>query len=227
VSKCNSQEPVGQTSKVCPLLLFVRHGESEANILHQISNRGFRHGLTASGRRQAALLATKLQSLSPGRLFSSPLRRAVETSQILSEALAVPYAITDALREYDCGSLEGRSDAEAWREYERLSHRWMHGQEWTARLPEGESFLQVQERFVPFVERLARSESGSGDPIVLVGHGGLYHFMLPLILANIDLPFAVEHPVGYTGVVEARMKENGLVCASWCGAILETADGRG
>ena len=207
-----------------PLLLFVRHGESEANILRRISNRGFQHGLTEAGRGQAASLARKLQPLSPSKLFSSPLRRAVETSQILSEELAVPYAITDALREYDCGIFEGRADDEAWRAYDQLSHRWMHGQEWAARLPEGESLLEVKKRFVPFVDRLACSQDDGDETVVLVAHGGLYRFMLPLILNNVDLPFAMERPIGYTSVVEARWGDRGLLCHAWCGQGLEDRD---
>jgi broad specificity phosphatase PhoE len=31
-------------------LYFVRHGESEVNVLRVISNRGFVHGLTATGQ---------------------------------------------------------------------------------------------------------------------------------------------------------------------------------
>ncbi|MBK9055673.1 MAG: histidine phosphatase family protein [Chloroflexi bacterium] len=42
---------------------FVRHGESEANILHEMSNRGWKHGLTEKGREQAAALAYNLHSL--------------------------------------------------------------------------------------------------------------------------------------------------------------------
>ena len=34
-------------------ILFARHGESQANRLHEISNRGLRHGLTKAGRWQA------------------------------------------------------------------------------------------------------------------------------------------------------------------------------
>jgi broad specificity phosphatase PhoE len=42
------------------MLYFVRHGESEANTLGVISNRGLRFGLTDTGRQQAAALAEKL-----------------------------------------------------------------------------------------------------------------------------------------------------------------------
>jgi len=65
-------------------LYFVRHGESEANILRVISNRGYRYGLTVRGQQQAVTLAQHLQHVPISSIFSSPLRRAVETADILS-----------------------------------------------------------------------------------------------------------------------------------------------
>src|SRR5438132_5365372 len=90
-------------------LYFVRHGESEANILRVISNRGYRYGLTARGQQQAVTLAQHLQPVPISDIFSSPLRRAVETADILSRALGKSYHITEALCEYDCGILENKS----------------------------------------------------------------------------------------------------------------------
>lgn len=79
-------------------LYFARHGESEANLLHEFSNRGLKHGLTEEGRQQAATLAGKLEGISVAKLFSSPLLRAIQTAQILADEPGVPYEITDALR---------------------------------------------------------------------------------------------------------------------------------
>ncbi|MFM7470408.1 MAG: histidine phosphatase family protein, partial [Nodosilinea sp.] len=93
---------------------FVRHGESEANTLHIIANRDHGYGLTPRGQQQAQTLAAKLQPIVPAAIFTSPLCRAVETAAILSQVLGPPYQITDALREYDCGVLEGRSDPQSW-----------------------------------------------------------------------------------------------------------------
>src|SRR3712207_5088470 len=101
-------------------LYFVRHGESEANRLREFSNRGVKHGLTPRGREQAAALARALRGAAVAKLFSSPLLRAVETAEILSAAIGVPYEVTDALREYDCGILEGRSDAASWQVYDEV-----------------------------------------------------------------------------------------------------------
>ena len=38
-------------------IFFIRHGESQANIRHEISNRGLRYGLTMQGREQAFVIS--------------------------------------------------------------------------------------------------------------------------------------------------------------------------
>jgi bisphosphoglycerate-dependent phosphoglycerate mutase len=65
-------------------LYFVRHGESEANLLHEFSNRGHKHGLTTHGKAQATTLAHRLRGAGVTHLFSSPLLRALETTAILA-----------------------------------------------------------------------------------------------------------------------------------------------
>ncbi len=98
-------------------LYFVRHGESEANLLNEFSNRGLKHGLT----QQAHALAQSLRSIPVTALFSSPLLRARQTAEILARELGVAYQMTDALREFDCGLLEGKMDAESWQRYWKVS----------------------------------------------------------------------------------------------------------
>ena len=65
-------------------LYFVRHGESEANTLHVISNRESPFGLTALGKKQANILADSLKDIPVTVIFSSPILRARETADILS-----------------------------------------------------------------------------------------------------------------------------------------------
>ena len=68
-------------------------GESEANLLHEFSNRGLRHGLTDLGREQAGLLAEALAGVSAVRLFSSPLLRAVQTAELVGARRYKTYRI--------------------------------------------------------------------------------------------------------------------------------------
>jgi broad specificity phosphatase PhoE len=197
-------------------LYFLRHGESEANVLNEISNRGRRHGLTEQGRQQAAALARALRDAAIVRMFCSPLLRAVETAEIVSGALGLPYDVTDALREYDCGELEGRSDAATWQRYSDLFQAWIERGAWEQRIEGGESFLDMQRRFVPFVEQIVREHRHGPGGIALIGHGGLYRCMLPLVLDNVDVRFAVEHPISHTGAIVADPRGERLVCTRWC-----------
>jgi broad specificity phosphatase PhoE len=207
--------PQSDDQRCEPSLLFIRHGASTANLLRQISNRGYQHGLTKAGCNQVTLVATRLKAFAPGKILTSPLRRAVETAQILAEELAVPYSVTDALREYDCGILEGRSDHSAWQAYDRIARAWIRG-EWSAKPYGGESLLEMRKRFVPFVRRLTEDRRTTSTT-ALVGHGGLYRFMLPLVLDNVDLSFSLANPIGHTCLIQAQPRSQVLHCLQWCG----------
>jgi probable phosphoglycerate mutase len=196
-------------------LIFARHGESEANVLHEFSNRGLKHGLTARGRLQAQLLAEQLGDSATEALFSSPLLRALQTAEILSTHLNLPYEVTDALREYDCGFLEGRSDEDGWELYEIVLREWLVNRNWARRIQGGESFLDMQRRFVPFIEDLVTAYASAGATLVFVGHGGLYRCMLPLILRNIDFDFTLNHGLGNTETVVAEAMGRELICRAW------------
>ncbi|MBI1922924.1 histidine phosphatase family protein [Candidatus Poribacteria bacterium] len=56
----------------------------------------------------------------------------------------------------------------------------------------------------------------SPDGIILVGHGGLYRCMLPLVLVNVDVRFVLEHSISNTGCIVAEPRTEGLVCLAWC-----------
>jgi broad specificity phosphatase PhoE len=198
-------------------LYFVRHGESVANVLGVISNRDEPHPLTDKGREQAELLAASLLPCAITALYTSPILRAVQTAEILSQRLGIGFQMMDALREYDCGILEGKSGAEVWEIYWALRQDWMQHRCSDHRIEGGESFLDMQARFVPFVQTLIAEAGQSDGNKVLIGHGGLYRSVLPLVLTNIDLAFPEEHPFPNTGYVVAETRPEGLVCLEWCG----------
>ena len=202
-------------------IYFARHGESEANRLGVISNRVYGHGLTGTGKRQAAALAGKLAGRDITRICTSPLLRAVQTAEILAARLGLPFELADALREFDCGIIEGKSDPGSWQLHSALWRAWtVHGH-WESRIEGGESYLDIQARFVPFIEHLLSRYGDSPERIVLVGHGGTYRCMLPLVLQNIDLDDSAEHPLACTSLVISVAAPEGLVCRQWAGVIPE------
>lgn len=201
-------------------LFFARHGQSEANVLRIISNRGVAHGLTEKGRQQAVLLGQSLAQSGITGVFSSPLLRATQTAEILSAALGVDFTITDALREYDCGVIEGKSDAESWELHKLVREDWLLRGQWERRIDGGESFLDIRRRFEPFIQDLLATYPQDAS-LVLIGHGGLYISMLPLVLVNVRFEDAIQWPFPNTGAVLAENCPQGLVCLDWCGTRLE------
>ena len=198
-------------------IYFTRHGESQANVLRQISNRGLVHPLTPAGREQAVALAERLRECGITRIYSSPLLRAIETSVLVAERLGVEYEVTDALREFDCGSAEGRTDAEAWGLWQSAVDNWrLHGhREW--RIPGGESFYDLRDRFVPFVEGLVSEHGATDANLLCVAHGGIYWMMLPLVLTNVDNALMAQRGFGHGMRVVAELGRDGLRCVEWDG----------
>lgn len=198
-------------------IYFARHGESQANQLHEISNRGLRHGLTLKGREQAAALAQWLAARPIAHIYTSPILRAIETTVIAANRLGVEYTVTDALREYDCGVLEGRSDETAWDGWRELFDAWVVHKRWEDRIEGGESFYDIQARFEPFIAGLLQSYATTDAEIVCVGHGGLYWMMLPVVMQNVTTELIAQRKFEYARCIVAETQSRGLVCVEWNG----------
>ncbi|HLO14696.1 MAG TPA: histidine phosphatase family protein [Anaerolineales bacterium] len=199
-------------------IFFARHGESQANILHEISNRELKHPLTQKGREQASALGRKFQKESISRIYSSPVLRAIETTIILANQLCIEYEVTEALREYDLGELEGRSDEKTWERWQELFEDWTEHQLWEKRVPGGENFYDVQKRFVPFINGLIQEYHATAANLLCIGHGGLYWMMLPLVLKNVDTEFIRKHGAfEYAAFVVSELTPEGLMCSEWNG----------
>ena len=124
----------------------------------------------------------------------------------------------DALREFDCGVLEGKSDAESWALHNEVWLDWRERGRYDSRIEGGESFLDMRARFEPFVQRLL-DELTDDDRVVLVGHGGLYIHMLPVLLTDTEFAREAGLPFPNTGYVVAEPRPGGLACLEWCGVV--------
>ena len=193
-------------------LYFVRHGESEANIVREFSNRGFKHGLTERGLQQAEELGLKLRQVPFKKIYTSPLKRAFQTAETLKLQLNCPLEVSDALREFDTGVLEGKSDPESWEIHTWVRNQWLGGN-WEARIPGGESRLDIQARFTPLIERL--TEHIAEENFLLVGHGGTFECMFPLFFTNLDDHSIREFQFHHTMPIIAEARADGLFCSQW------------
>ena len=159
------------------MLLFVRHGQSEANLSGLLVGR-LDSPLTDLGARQAEAIAAALArratrtGAAPVRILSSPLARALATARAIEAALVagaprgsapVGVEVAASFVEMDYGELDGTApgshDASLWSTWRRDP---------SFRPPGGETLEEVQARVAGACESLA-VEAGRAD-VVVVSH---------------------------------------------------------
>jgi broad specificity phosphatase PhoE len=146
---------------------LVRHGETEWN--RELRWQGHSDPpLNEQGRDQARRLAAALARTPFAAVYSSDLRRASETAEIVAAALGLPVRVDPALREIDVGSWEGFTLAELEARFPEAVARWQetgdHG--WD----NGESHEEMLTRAREAVGSIAARHDG--EDIIVVSHGG-------------------------------------------------------
>ena len=86
---------------------FLRHGETELNARGLIAG-SLETGLTESGRAQALQAAAILATAPITHVYSSPMRRALDTAEPIAQKLQLPVIIVPELAERFWGELEGK-----------------------------------------------------------------------------------------------------------------------
>ena len=154
-------------------LLLIRHGQSTANATGVWQGR-LEFPLSETGRRQARLTGRALAGETFDGLYSSPLRRAFETAEIISDEAGFPggVAIVEGLMERRGGLLEGTTLAEREARYPELMEKFLS-------IPEEEGWVivgaetdeDVLARFELAISEV-RARHPAGARIVVVSHGG-------------------------------------------------------
>ena len=146
-------------------LLLVRHGQTTTTG-KVLPGRARGLHLAAAGRAQAERAAARLATLSNvGAVYTSPLERTRETAAPIAAALGQRVTVERGLVECDFGAWTGQRlrtlmRKPEWRTIQSAPSRF--------RFPDGESFVEMQQRIVATVERLAAAHPG--EQLVAVSH---------------------------------------------------------
>jgi broad specificity phosphatase PhoE len=187
--------------------LWTRHGENRANLSRTMSHRVVDLELTARGREQASALADSLVGTPLYQdVYTSPLRRARETTDIVAERLGLDTVVIEEFRELDVGELDGRSDATAWQTYDGVLAAWRAGRA-DVRFPDGESLDELAARLRRGLDRVVANDD-AGTRLV-IAHGANLRSALP-VLAGIADP-GHDLPLGRYATLEVTPDGIGLV----------------
>ncbi|MFB3921344.1 MAG: histidine phosphatase family protein [Terriglobia bacterium] len=150
------------------LFYFVRHGVSGWNAENRLCGRTD-VALSDEGRRQAALLGERLRGLAPSALYTSPLRRAMETAEILAASVGRKPTVDDRLTELDYGAWEGKTFAEIMAQEGDAFRAWDAD---PGNVPPrgGESGAQALRRVAPFLDEITARHSGEHEHVIVVCH---------------------------------------------------------
>jgi broad specificity phosphatase PhoE len=136
------------------LFYLVRHGDT--GVRNKIAGRISGVHLNDHGRAQAVQLVERFRNIPIDALYSSPLERANETAQPLSTAFNLDIQAVEDISEIDYGEWTGKS-------FDDLSSdpRWRSFNSFrsTAQIPGGENIMDVQTRFVRWVEKTRRESA--------------------------------------------------------------------
>jgi len=165
-------------------VLLVRHGQSQGNAEGRFGGHTDTP-LSKRGRKQAKLTAELLASEKLDAIYSSDLRRAVQTAEPLARATGLEVTRTFALRERSVGLMEGLTFEEAAaahpEEYASLLRR-----DFERVLAGGESYRQLLDRAAAELDRAV--ERHRGGTVALFSHTGTICILVLHLMGALDAP---------------------------------------
>lgn len=136
-------------------IYLVRHGE-------KVPEKG-NPGLTPKGKNQVKALGKFFKTKKIDKIISSPLRRAIETSKIISSEINLPYSVDSGLKErLSFGDVKDQT----YPEYLKLIRNSSLYRDLI--LPNGESSMSVGKK----IEETIRGIDKKYKRVIVVAHGG-------------------------------------------------------
>jgi len=118
------------------------------------------------GIKQAELLGKQLSNWELEAIYSSPLRRAIDTANTIARYQKISVHTAEGLIDFDYGEWQSLPEQEVKRLYPTLHDEW-HINPHKVRMPGGESLEDVKRRAIEVVNDILSEYQGS---IVLVSH---------------------------------------------------------
>lgn len=159
---------------------LVRHGEAENNVLHILNSypEAKSYPLTERGRGQIEKVATNdLSETDVDAIFSSPIRRARETADIIAREKNMTVLEDERLRETDFGIFDGGPVSDLLAKYPDPA-----GRVETDGSDGVEGLADIRTRLRSFLDDI--SARFAGKTVVIVSHGDTLEQLHGLLLGE-------------------------------------------
>ena len=159
-------------------IYLLRHGETTWNVERRYQGT-LDSPLSETGRQQTSRTSDALRSAPLRAVYSSPLRRALETAAVIASPHGLPVRTHDGLSEIRVGEWEGLTVAEIETRYGESVRQW-YDTPHLARIPGGETIEEMRERAAAAVDEIRRRHEG--ETVAAVAHGGVNKTILLTVL---------------------------------------------
>lgn len=157
------------------IFVLFRHGETDANLKQIIQGQSIDLSLNENGKIQAQQLSEMLLPLKMEVIFSSPLLRAMQTAQAISEKCKIQCKACDGLKEADYGEVEGMVWEDIRKQYPDICKNLFSSTRMSDRFPKGESKEEIQDRMYAVLISLSQLPYKT---IGISSHGALISYFL-------------------------------------------------
>lgn len=187
-------------------IFLIRHGESMGNAkgIHQGQTNDF--PLSDTGKKQVELLKKRFENIKIDAIYSSDLKRAKETAEIISESKNLKVITDSRLRERDFGVIgEEKELMTAWKNYiQQEIKKGISPREVTP--INGESDKDHFTRVASFFEDLKKNHQ-KDSTFIVVAHGGTNKVVFGVI-GHFSLDEMYKTPQGNTCINEIIFEDN-------------------
>ncbi len=158
-------------------IYLVRHGKQDTDLFNEDADLSF------IGKRQAELLRDSIADYSFDKIYSSILKRAIQTSDILNSNWQLDIERRTELNEMDWGDFTLCNIVATTEKYHEFFDHMTDGRE-DVPYPNGENGEMAFKRALPVFKEIEKSQYES---ILIVCHGGLIRSILSGLLC---IPFS-------------------------------------
>ena len=160
-----------------------RHGETELNKQKRWQGSGMDYDLNENGIKQAQGLIEKLKDKGLEKIYSSPLKRAKHTAEVVAQVLNIPVEVRDDLRECFYGVAEGKLIADLQKEVPEIVNNWNNPNYFNIKFEGGESKKDALDRVLAELVKITSEDFNVAGVAI---HGGTMGAMLNYLNYDFD-----------------------------------------